>query len=455
MRTPHWIVAALLFAIASGCKPTIYRAETSLRPDGSVRRAIYQLAEETPQAAREAQWQGTTFAMRIPHEEWQGTIAELTPAASDKDHPYFAAWGEFADVSALPQSALFDAPEGIEDGTLKRQYERTDYVLVVEHRWRETLTDVVSLDDMHQARHELAELVIPLAEKILQRAYGDEHDVQPLVDWMHQEARPLFYELTDAYFDLATRKVAPDEAAMIAMFEPILKRHGVSVRDESGAVVDLDEIVPKFVRQLFVEKLRRRNGEPASDETIAEIMQWLGVETRPEGKEPSRLDLIAKEVIAEQFPNEEALKAAFHPLAVRILGIYFMDFGPDRRFEYQHEMPGTLVETSGELLSENTTVWKFSDSQAYPSGYSMTCRSLEANVTLEQKLLARPVLTDRKAMLRYVDLVRENEPLLAVMRICAADGSLTRLKREYEALQEAGDDGAKAFGQMLALLKGK
>jgi hypothetical protein len=58
-------------------------------------------------------------------------------------------------------------------------------------------------------------------------------------------------------------------------------------------------------------------------------------------------------------------------------------------------------------------------------------------------------------MLRYIDLLRNNEPLLAMMRICAADGSLTPLKREYDALEEAGDDGAAAFGQMLSLLEGK
>ena len=120
----------------------------------------------------------------------------------DKDHDYFAAWGEFASVDALPQSLVFKAPEGIADGTLERDYERTDYVLLTEHRWQETLTDVVTLDDMHQAREELAEIAIPLAEKTLQLALGEQYDTQPLVDWMRQEVRPLLFEATDAYFDL-------------------------------------------------------------------------------------------------------------------------------------------------------------------------------------------------------------------------------------------------------------
>ncbi len=459
-RVKFCLVWALLASCVCGCKAKIFRAETTLHSDGSVSRAIYQPVEETPELARDAaKWQGHTFATRIPHENWQSKIADLPVgppvAASDKDHDYFAAWGEFADVSQLPDSALFDAPKGIEDGRLKREYERTDYVLVTEHRWRETLTDVVTLDDMHQARQELAELVIPLAEKFLQQAYGDDHDIQPLVDWMHQEGRPLFYELTDAYFDLATRKRPLDEAVLIATFEPILKRHGVSLRDESGALVEPDEVVGKQLRRLVVEKLRRRSGDPASEETITELMQWMGIDPPPEGAEPQRLTNNFKQVIAEKFANEEAFQAALHPLAVRILGIYGAHLGPDRQFEYRHQMPGTLVETSGELISDNDTLWRFSDSQAYPFGYTMSCRSLEPNVTLEQKLLSKPVLTDRKAMLRYLDLLRKNEPLLAMMRICAADGSLTPLKREYDALKDVGDEGAAAYGQMLSLLEGK
>jgi hypothetical protein len=455
-RVKFCLVWALLASCVCGCKAKIFRAETTLHSDGSVSRAIYQPVEETPEAARDAaKWKGITFASRVPHEDWRGAIAELPSAPANKDNDYFAAWGEFSEASQLPQSALIDAPEGIADGTLEREYERNDYVLVTEHRWRETLTDVVTLDDMHQARHELAEIVIPLAEKFLQQAYGNDHDIQPLVDWMHQEGRPLFYELTDAYFDLATRKGPHDETVLLATFEPILKRHGVSMRDEGGALIELNEVVGRRIKQLFVEKLRRRNGDPASAETIAELMQWLGVETRPDGIEPQRLNTIFKQVLAEKFSDEAEMKAALLPLAVRILGIYGADFGPERQFEYQHQMPGTLVETSGELMSDNETLWRFSDSQAYPAGYTMSCRSLEPNVTLEQKLLARPVLTDRKAMLRYIDLLRNNEPLLAMMRICAADGSLTPLKREYDALEEAGDDGAAAFGQMLSLLEGK
>jgi len=455
-RVKFCLFWALLASCVFGCKAKIFRAETTLHSDGSVSRAIYQPTVETPEAAREASnWQGSTFAPRIPHENWRGAITDLPSAPASKDNDYFAAWGQFGDVSQLPNSAVFDAPEGIADGTLERQYEHNDYVLVTEHRWRETLTDVVTLDDMHLARHELAELVIPLAEKFLQQAYGEDHDIQPLVDWMHQEGRPLFDELTDAYFELATRKGTHDEAVLIATFEPILKRHGMSMRDEGGALIELNEVVGLRIKQLIVEKLRRRNGDPAAAETIADLMQWLGVETRPDGVEPQRLNTIFEQVLAEKFSNEAEMKAKLHPLAVRILGIYGAHLGPDRQFEYQHKMPGTLVETSGELMSDNETLWRFSDSQAYPFGYTMSCRSLEPNAALEQKLLARPVLTDRKAMLSYVDLVRKNEPLLAMMRICAADGSLTPLKREYEALKEAGDDGAANYGQMLSLLEGK
>lgn len=454
-RVAVCLLWTLLLGCVFGCKAKVFRAETELSADGSVRRAIYQPTAETPAVVRDGSlWQGTTYAVSISEDRWRGDIADLPAAASDKDHQYFAAWGQFSAVSQLPQSLLIDAPEGVADGTLERDYEPTDYVFVTEHRWRETLTNVVTLDDMHQARQELAEIVLPLAEQTLQRAYGESHDIQPLVDWTHQEGRSLFNELTDMYFDLASRKKHIDEATLVTTIEPILRRRGFSTRDASGAMDDLDEVAPKFIRQLITEKLRQRDGSPAADETVSEIMQWLGAEPRPETDQPSRLDVISKEVIVAKFTSEEAFTTALQPLAARILGIYF-NIGPGRHFHYQHKMPGLLVETSGELLSDSETLWRFTDAQAYPFGYTMECRSLEPNVALEQKLLGKSVLTDRKAMLRYVELVHENEPLLAILRRCEADGDLRPLRNEYKVLSDAGAESATAFGQLLSLLEGQ
>jgi hypothetical protein len=394
--------------------------------------------------------------VRIPHEEWQGAIDSLPNASPDKSNDYFAAWGKFSDVSQLPQTLLIDAPDGIADGTLKQDYERNDYVLVTEHRWRETLTDVVTLDDMHEARQELVTLVLPLAEKFLRQAYGNDHDVRPLIDWLHQQGAPLFYELTDAYFDLRVRGLPLNDPSVVAAIEPILKRHGISIRDDRGAVVNLDELIPRQIRHLLTEKLRRQDGSPAEEATLVEFSKWLGIQPLAEGEgRPERLDQIVRQIVAERFQSEEALGVALKPLVVRILGVYGSDLGPTRNFEYRQEMPGLLVETSGELISDRITRWRFADDDAYPSGYTMACRSLEPSVELEQKLLGKQVLKDRQSMLRYVDLVRENAPLLAVMQICADEGSLKSLKREYELLTQAGDDGATDFGKLLALLESK
>jgi hypothetical protein len=57
------VAAALLLA---GCEAKIYRAETTLKPDGSVSRAIYQPAAGTPAAAvDDARWSERTYAPRV------------------------------------------------------------------------------------------------------------------------------------------------------------------------------------------------------------------------------------------------------------------------------------------------------------------------------------------------------------------------------------------------------
>src|SRR5438874_2000432 len=82
----------------------------------------------------------------------------------------------------------------VADGRLTVDYSRTDYVFVTEHRWRETLTDTVTLRDMHQACGELTDLAIDVGREILQEALGPDYDVADLVKWFQSEGRNWFRE---------------------------------------------------------------------------------------------------------------------------------------------------------------------------------------------------------------------------------------------------------------------
>jgi hypothetical protein len=137
------IAIAVMVTGFAGCEPIIYRAETVIKPDGSVSRAIYQPIEATPQEARESKaWQATTYAGRIAHHDWTGKIEDLPRAKPGDDRSYFAAWGDFKSPDELPQAFVKKAPAGLPDGRLALEYEREDLGLVVAYRWKETLTDM-------------------------------------------------------------------------------------------------------------------------------------------------------------------------------------------------------------------------------------------------------------------------------------------------------------------------
>jgi hypothetical protein len=451
----RWLAVAALLA---GCEAKIYRAETTLNPDGSINRAIYQPANETPAAAIDSSgWTGMTFAPRVKHEDWSSAISDLPTRAKDNDHPYLAAWGDFASVEQLPKTFLADAPEGLADGELKRHYTRTDLVLVVEHRWRETLTDVVSLDDMRRAQRELADLLIPLVERIFNKALEQEYDTSAFVAWMQNTARPLAFELSDVYFDLGARGEFSSADGMRAAMEPVLARYGISLRDAEGKPLEdkaLGTAIAGHARGVLRKTIRSRDGEPLPEEVVTEVLQWIGLEEIPEGGEKSkRFTEAVERSLQEEFGSEEAFSAKMKPLVTRIFGLYgLFGSGNTRKFHYRMQMPGVIVDTSGDILAENITRWTFSDGDAYPFGYEMQCRSLVEQSELVSQLVEPGFAADRTRLFAYIELVRDNERLLKMMRQCAAAGSLSPLVRAHAAAPP-GSDIAAEYDALLKLLK--
>ena len=450
-------VAVAASALLCGCQAKIYRAETVVHDDGSISRAVYQPADETPEAVRQsAAWENVTYAPRVPHDEWNASIDSLPPATQDKDRPYFAARGEFPSAGELPQTFHKAAPDGLADGTLELDYQQNDLVLVVEHRWRETLTDIVTLDDMHRARRELADTLIPLAEKILNRGLGDEYDTTAVVDWMHNTAEPMVFDLTDVIFDLGARGELSQSDQVGEALEPVFQRYGISIRDPSGKLLEGDQLQAVFhdhLQAVLSEKLRRRDGQPVRPAVIDEILQWIGVQEVPEGFEKSkRYENAAKEVIIETYGSDELFGAALKPNVYRILGLYRGDLvAAAREFEYTLTMPGVIVETSGELLSDKSTRFRFEDNQAFPFGYSMSCRSLVLTKSATE-FLGADIATDRKKLLAYVDLVKDNSLLIEVMQKCVAAGDIGPLQRARDESAPASPETAK-YDALLAMLK--
>jgi hypothetical protein len=418
---------ALLACLLTGCPVNHYRGETVLNEDGSVRRAVYQPGE--PPSGETLTKQGwDKVAWAPPPEKAEGVPFDLLPRADPPEGNaarYYVAWGTFKGARELPETVRFAAPKGsgVADGTLAREYGRTDYVFVVEHRWRETLTDVVTAEGMRKARDELADLAIGLGADTFDEALGKEYDASGLVKWAKGEAKEWLADLTDFAFEYCSTHKGPE--AEKGLGEGIVKvcaRHGLVLTDADGKPLDGDaanKALEDFFVGLVTKHVRKRSdGTAVSKETVRD---WLEELNKPRGEKepPNRFQAAAEKAITAKFKTTDAFWEKVAALAVRIGGLYRIPyFGNTGRFDYVLKVPGEVVETDGEILGGDRVRWRFDERAAYPLGYPMACRSLAPQVALQKDLLKGQPLVGREAMLDYVGLVRGNDALLAAVEEC-------------------------------------
>ena len=449
--------AALL--ITSGCGQKQYRAETKLAADGRVSRAIYQPADDVPLDARQPNaWTKTTYAAEIRPEDWSGSIRDLPDVPADKDHPYFAAWGEFESPKKLPTSYLKPAPPGLPDGKLVVDYEHNDYVFVVEYRWRETLTDIVTLDDMHRSRRQFLDVVIPLVRKCLETGLGPDYEVGGVVDWFDTTGTDWFMEVTDAFFEAGARDQLPPHEQWKETMADVCARYGLNLRDARGRLLDDDlarDAVAKFAGDVLEKRLKRRDGGRVPVSVIDDLLEWVNLKDHPESHSPqlARLDGVAQRVIVEQFGSQQKFEELIMPLGTRMLGLYRVEIlGPPRVFRYALEMPGQIVETNGVLTADNRVEWTFEAVQAYPFGYAMQCRALTPKAALERELSGAEPLATRKELLAFVSAVGEDFLLRETLRVCVKNRSMDPLfAARDKVVAESGDPAT--FDTVIKLLK--
>jgi hypothetical protein len=456
-----WILcacSALALLITAGCGQSLYRAETKLAADGSIRRAIYQPADDTTALARDPRvWSGVTYAPEIRAEKWRGSIRDLPPAEQNKERSYFAAWGQFASADKLPDSYIKPAPRGLPDGKLVVKYERVDHVLVVEHRWTETLTDIVTLDDMHRSRRQFLELAIPLADKCLQVGLGPDYDTSGIVEWMNATGTDWFVELTDAFFEAGTRGQLPPNGQWKQSMADVCARYGLKLRDEQGQIFDNDRAraaVADFAAGILRRELKRRDGAAVPQAAIDDLLEWLNLKDNSAADTPrlARLDGLAQRVIEEQFGSQRNFQELVAPLGARMLGLYRVDIlGPPRYFHYEMELPGLVVETNGVLAGENRVEWDFEAVEAYPFGYAMECRSLVPQEALQRELLGSEPLTARDDMLQFVADVSKDFLLRETLRRSVKEKSTEPLVAARRQIASENGD-TEAFDRVMKLL---
>jgi len=194
-----------------------------------------------------------TYASEICLEERGQSIRELPPASPDKDHDYFAAWGRFASVDKIPDYFTLSIPDGSKAGRLQRESSRIDHVFVIEHRWEETLADIVTFADMRTARRELAQLLIQVFEDVLKQWLDSQYDVSALIDWLRGEGTACWEETCDLYFFLSTNSPRSDELQKRFGHElgRLFTRRGLTITGKNGMLLDhdlVDAAIMRFVK---------------------------------------------------------------------------------------------------------------------------------------------------------------------------------------------------------------
>ncbi|MGD9722211.1 MAG: hypothetical protein AB7O59_11790 [Pirellulales bacterium] len=453
------VCACSALAMICGCGQRLYRAETKLDADGRVSRAVYQPIEDTPAEARDPRlWSGVNYAVEIPPDKWAGTIRELPTGKADNDHSYFAAWGDFTSPAKLPTTYLKPAPQGLPDGRLSVDYERVDHVFVVEHRWTETLTDIVTLEDMHRSRRKFLDVMIPLVERCLEVGLGPDYDVSGVTEWMRTIGTSWFEEATDAFFEAGTRGQLPPNDGWKESMADVCGRYGLKLRDDSGRLLTEDparEKVSQFATELLRARIKRRDGAPVPQAAIDDLLEWVNLKDATGNDNPrlARLDGLAQKVIVEQFGSQQNFEDVVTPLGARMLGLYRAEIlGPPRKFHYELELPGTIVESNGVIESGNRVCWNFEAVEAYPFGYRMECRALAPQTQLEQELLNGTPLTSSQDMLDYLAALKRDFLLLETLRRCVKAKSMEPLSQvRSQVVTEGGD--TRPYDTVLRLLE--
>lgn len=457
--TLRWLVVAAL--LLTGCEAKLYRAETVLKPDGSVGRAIYQPLGDTPEGARHAQlWQQTTHSERIQPSNFKGAIRDLPKLPHNRDRDYFAAWGEFGSAADVPSTFHKKAPSGLPDGKLALDYQRNDLGLLVEHRWNETLTDVVTIDDMHQARRQLADMLIPLVEKFFVEVLGEDYETRNLGEWLRRTGTPWFFELSDAVFELGARKATGDEQQVMAAIIPICKRYGLSLVDAGGKPLEdkaMGDAIATYARKVLGENLQRRDGEKVPEALLDELLEWPQLKDRPADRKDDahykKYEDAFENVIDQNYGGTSAFAEEIEPLLVRMLGLYASEIlAPSRVFRYELRVPGTIVETNGLILGDGRVLWEFDADEAYPFGYSMKCRSIAVNEDLARLLPNPKLLDDHQRQRRFIELVDGHESLTKTWQACTQQKSLEPFHEAHAKTAAASNDKA-SFDRVAELLE--
>jgi hypothetical protein len=420
---------AVLGLVSSGCcPPASFFVETTLHPDGSCDRMIWQPREdflpvEAFQPAWNARWKSIADAPGPP--EMPESRARL------RKRPYFTARGSFRNPREIPPHYHYHDERAPEVGAseLRRSYEQKDYGFLVDHRWSERITNIVTLPDFLAARDELLNLALPSAIDFFQKEYGQSYDLSRLFAFIRSDGRRFLEEGSVLLYDDAVRHrqiwgEPPDPELVIRLAEQVKRLIGLDLFDQKGNVVSEGEVwrrLDAFPREFLIRHVRHRDGTALTRAEADALIQ--STQGEPHLAKPDQ-------------EREKQLQERTGRFWLRMVGLYgplaFLFRGGTPGYEFVLRLPGDLIETNGTISRTGQTRWKFTGDQLFPDGYEMKARSLVIDREGQKTTLGRVVIDDADTALKFLELIGDEEPLLAAVRKARATGKSGALK-EVEA----------------------
>jgi hypothetical protein len=415
------LVPALLLAALGGCgSPPLFQVETVVHSDGTCDRTIWQpQAEFLPEEAARAPWRS----------RWTDIRPVASPPAfaaagiSDGDRKYFMARGSFRGPMEIPDHFRFRVEYGPAKATgqLLPVYERIDHAFVVEHCWRETLTNIVTRDRFLKARDEVIDRGLPYVEAGITRVYGARYDVRGLLRYVRGDGRRFLEQAALVWYDHSAGH-GPDEELVPRLAE-LAREFGLELCDESGKVIhdkDAERWLLSFLRHRVILGVRHRDGSRLNEAEVQSI-----INPRP-GNSPG------SGAWTEYWnEHEKEIEARLSAPLLQLFGLYNNPIGfsgaGNPKFEFALRLPGEIVATSGSVDAPDRTSWKFTGDRSFPDGYVMQARSLEIDRQAQQRILGRVSLTDRDQAEDYVQTLNEDRLLREAIGQVHQTGQLRRL----------------------------
>ncbi|MDB5392473.1 MAG: hypothetical protein JWM11_8119 [Planctomycetaceae bacterium] len=429
------VIFCLTFAFASGCESKVFRSETRLFPDGSVERAISQPLENVPEAARnkDAGWQ-ELFQTRLvnPIETRDVPIRELAKALRgdrrekavvDPKLTNFVAWGKFANFGSLPDSFEVKVLDDYRTGRIVRSLDRVELGFVTEWRWKENLVDTFNLTEHRIAREEIIRDSVAIAIASARRAWGSSYDLHELENWLNTEARAAFHESCDLVLEMGFKRQLKQYRKYQIPFFTILQRHGLDLFESPDKPLtdekQLQSRVEEFLVQTVDRLVKDKEGKPLMRSLVSDMLKTWNSDSST--KKQTRLQNACEHILSAQYGGQEKFERLSLERTARLVGCYlpsFMTtecFKTSEEFEYQLEMPGVIMKTTGQLFSNNQVRWRFPLHDAFPLGYSMEATAVVVNEEAVRKYLPAGTLQSQDQVNRYLDLVRKDQGLALVL----------------------------------------